>query len=124
MKLIVAAALFAISLAGCSLRNSGVSAGTAAEAQFNRNSLSEDEKHRLYTAALAVSESPLDTEVFRDVCKKIGIYDVQGKPTDKYMSFVQAHIDWVTRSESEHFRQEINSQEKARQYLTAHLTSE
>ena len=84
--------------------------------------MSDDEKHRLYTAALAVSESPLDTKLFGDVCKKIGIYDVNGKQTDKYMSFVQAHIDWVTRSENDHFRQEINSPEKAQHYLTAHLS--
>jgi hypothetical protein len=124
MKLIVAAALFSISLAGCSHRDSRASAANAAEAQFNRNSMSEDEKHRLYTAALAISESPLDTELFSDVCKRIGIYDVKGEPTDKYMSFVQAHIDWVTRSENEQFRQEINSQEKARHYLTVHLSGE
>jgi hypothetical protein len=124
MKLIVAAALFAISLAGCSHRNSGASVGTPAEAHTDRYSFSEDEKHRLYTAALAVSESPLDTELFSEVCKKIGIYDVKGKPTDKYMSFVQSHIDWVTRSENEQFRQEINSQEKARDYVTAHLSAQ
>jgi len=124
MKFIVAAVLVAFSLAGCSHRYSGASAGTAAEAQPDRNSMSEDEKHRLYTAALAVSASPLDTELFSDVCKKIGIYDVKGKPTDKYMSFVQAHIDWVTRSENHQFRQEINSPEKARRYVTGHLSGE
>ena len=124
MKLIVAAALVVFFLAGCSHRDSSTSAANAAEVQPARNSMSEDEKHRLYTAAMAVSESPLDTELFSDVCKKIGIYDDNGKQTDKYMSFVQAHIDWVTRRENEQFRQEINSQEKARHYLTAHLSDE
>jgi uncharacterized lipoprotein NlpE involved in copper resistance len=124
MKSIVAVALVAFFLMGCSHRDLRSSAANAAEDQPHRNSMSEDEKHRLYTAALAVSESPLDTKLFSDVCKKIGIYDVEGKPTDRYMSFVQAHIDWVTRSENEHFRQEINSQDKARHYLTVHLVGE
>ena len=124
MKSIVAVALVAFSLAGCSHRDSHASAANAAEAQPDRNSMSEVEKHRLYTAALAVSQSPLDTELFSDVCKKIGIYDVEGKPTEKYMPFVQAHIDWVTRSENEQFRQEINSPEKARHFLTTHLPAE
>ena len=122
MKSIVAVALVAISFTGCRHGYSSTSAANAAEAQPDRNSMSEDEKHRLYTAALAVSASPLDTELFSDVCKKIGIYDVKGKPTDKYMSFVQVHIDWVTRSENEQFRREINSPEKAQHYLTAHLS--
>ena len=124
MKLIVAAALVAISVTGCRHGYSSTSAANAAEAQPDRNSMSEDEKHRLYSAALAMSESPLDTELFSDVCKKIGIYDIDGKPTDKYMSFVQAHIDWVSRSENEQFRPEINSQEKARDYVTMHLSAE
>ena len=124
MKSIVALALVAISFTGCRHGNSSTSFANASEAQPDKRSMSEDEEHRLYTAALAVSESPLDTRLFGDVCKKIGIYDVNGKQTDKYMSFVQAHIDWVIRSENEQFREEINSQEKARHYLTVHLTGE
>jgi hypothetical protein len=123
MKVILAVVLFAISLSACSRRDSRVSAANADET-LDRSSINEDEKHRLYTAALAVSESPLDTELFSKVCKKIGIYDVNGKSTDKYMSFVQAHVDWVTKPENEQFRAEINSKEKARHYLTVHLAAE
>jgi len=122
MKLLLAIALVTISLTGCSFRNSGASAATAAEATPNANHLSEDEKHRLYSAALATSESPLDTELFTDVCRKIGIYDVNGKPTDKYMPFVQAHVDWGLRSENEQFRSEINSKVKATEYIKQHLS--
>jgi len=124
MKSIVAVALVAISFTGCRHGYSSTSAANAAEGHSDRSRMSEDEKLRLCSAALAVSASPLDTELFNDACKKIGIYDIDGKPTDKYMSFVQAHIEWVTRSEHEQFRQEINSQEKARDYVTAHLSAE
>jgi hypothetical protein len=124
MKSTLAIALVAISLASCNYRNSRTSAAKAAEAKPELNATSEDEKHRLYSAALAASESPLDTELFSDVCKKIGIYDVKGKPTDRYMPFVQAHIDWGTRPDNERFRQEINSKEKARDYLTRYLSAE
>lgn len=90
-------------------------------AESRATSLSLDEKHRLYSAALAASELPLDTKLFSDVCKKIGIYDADGKPNDQYMAFVSQHVDWGTRPETNQFRQEINSKDKARQYIKQHL---
>ena len=81
----------------------------------------EDEKHRLYAAALAVSDSPLDSEVFQSVCQRIEIFDASGKPNDKYMQFVSAHVDWATRPQTAQFRNQINTPEKARQYINEHL---
>jgi len=83
--------------------------------------LSEDEKHRLYAAALAASDSPLDTEIFRVACQRIGIFDEAGKPNDKYLAFVSEHVNWSMRSESESFKREINTRERASNYLTRHL---
>jgi hypothetical protein len=83
--------------------------------------LTEDEKHRLYSAALAAGESPLESELFKDVCRKIGIFDAQGKPNDNYMSFVSAHVEWAMKAQTEQFKTEINSREKAREYLSKHL---
>lgn len=114
MKSLVIVALIALSLAGCSSRGSTASNTVA-------SLMSEDEKHRLYSAALAASESPLDSDTFKDVCKRIGIFDGDGKPNDKYMAFVAQHVDWCMKPETEQFRQEINSREKAKGYVTAHL---
>ena len=69
MKSTLTITLVAIFLAGCSYGNSGASAATAAEANPDLNGISEDEEHRLCAAALASSESPLDTELFIDVCR-------------------------------------------------------
>lgn len=52
--------LLRVSMSACAC-DSGTSAMRAGAAV-----LSEDEKHWLYSAALAVSESPLDSETFKD----------------------------------------------------------
>ncbi len=83
--------------------------------------LTEDQKHRLYSAALAASESPLESETFKEVCKKIGIFDSQGNQNDDYMGFVAAHIEWAMKPESQPFKREINTKEKAREYLNKYL---
>lgn len=109
-------ALVALFLSGC-----GSTGSTSAK---NAASLmNEDEKHRLYSAALAASESPLDTETFKDVCQKIGIFDASGKPNDQYMAFVSQHVEWGIRPETNQFRQEINSKDKATEYLKQHLST-
>jgi hypothetical protein len=84
-------------------------------------SLSEEAKHRLYTAALAASESPLDTDLFKEVCKTIGIFDTNGVPNDNYLPFVSAHIDWAMKAETEQLRREIDTKEKAKDYVAKHL---
>ena len=105
----------AICLSTCS------SCGWATRARSEPSRLTEDEKHRLYSAALAASESPLDTDLFKDVCKKIGIFDANGNPNDNYMAFVSEHVNWGMKSETGQFRQEINTKEKARGYVDRHL---
>src|SRR2546428_750354 len=98
--------------------NMSACAGTSGRAV---SALSEEEKHRLYSAALAASESPLETEIFKEVCKKIGIFDAVGGPNDNYMAFVAAHVDWALKPELEQFKREINTREKAREYINEHL---
>jgi hypothetical protein len=83
--------------------------------------LNEDEKHRLYSATLAASESPLDTDTFKRVCREIGIVDAHGHANDQYMAFMSAHVNWGMKTETETFRQEINTQQKARAYISHHL---
>ncbi len=94
---------------------------TSTSARNPASRLTEDEKHRLYSAALAASESPLDTDTFKKVCREIGIVDAHGRSNDQYMAFVSEHVNWGMKPETEQFRQEINTQEKAREYITRHL---
>jgi hypothetical protein len=121
MKSTLAIALVVISLAGCSCHNSSSSAAQTAEAKADLNAISEDEKHRLYSAALATSESPLDSDTFTDVCQKIGIFDRRGQPNDQYMAFVAAHVKWAMRIDTQQFKREINTPENARAYLSKYL---
>jgi hypothetical protein len=108
-------ALIALFLSGCA------SAGSTS-ARNPASRLTEDEKHRLYSAALAASESPLDTDTFKAVCQRIGIFDGAGKPNDQYMAFVSQHVNWGTRSEAGEFRHEIDSKDKAKEYIKQHLS--
>jgi len=118
-KSILAIALIALCLAAFSSCGSGSAIGTRKQA----GRLTEDEKHRLYSAALAASESPLDNDTFKDVCRQIGIFDASGKPNDQYMAFVSRHINWGIKPETNQFRQEINSKDKATEYIKKHLSA-
>jgi hypothetical protein len=95
--------------------------GSAVRARHDGLQLTEDEKHRLYSAALAASESPLDTDLFKHVCRKIGIFDAGGKPNDAYLAFVAEHINWSMKPEIDEFKREINTKEKAVEYVRRHL---
>src|SRR3990172_10312619 len=106
---------------GVQLGHSKMGAGTSGDRKFSTVSFTNDEKHRLYSAALAASESPLDTDLFKDVCKKIGIFDPDGTPNDNYIAFVSEHVDWSLKSETDQFRHEIDSKDKARKYIAEHL---
>ena len=118
MKSILAIALIAIFLSACT-SSSGSSAMT--DRRAGPTGLTEDEKHRLYTAALAASDSPLESEIFKEACKAIGIFNAGGTPNDNYLPFVSAHVDWAMKAETEQFKQEINTKEKAREYVSKHL---
>jgi hypothetical protein len=84
-------------------------------------SLTEEEKHRLYAAAMAASEFPLESKTFKKVCEKIGIFDAQGNQNDNYLGFITAHIEWAMKTENQPFKSEINTQEKARTYVEKYL---
>ena len=117
MKSFIIAALIALSLGGCGSKGSTATRPAAA-------GLSDDQKHRLYSAALAASEAPLDNDTFKQVCRKIGIFDANGKPNDQYMVFVSQHVSRATRTETEEFRREIDSKEKATEYIKKHLSAQ
>jgi hypothetical protein len=103
------------------LASTSCGAGTANLDRKPSTSLTEDEKHRLYAAALAASESPVDSEIFKQVCRQIEIFDATGKPNDRYLQFVSVHVDWATTAQTDAFRSQINTPEKARQYINQRL---
>ncbi len=116
MKSILAVVLIGISLSISMSACTGTTGTSTAKA--DPVGLTEDEKHRLYAAALAASEFPLESATFKEVCGKIGIFNPQGNPNDNYMGFVAAHIEWAMKPESEPFKREINTKEKAREYIS------
>jgi hypothetical protein len=115
LKVIAGAALIAILFAGCS------SLASRADKHDGARHLSDDQKHRLYSAALAASDSPMDNDTFKDACRKIGIFDTSGQPNDQYMAFVAAHLEWAMKPETREFKQEISTTENARAYLNKYL---
>jgi hypothetical protein len=118
MKSILAIVLIGISL---SISMSACTSSSGNSAARVGTSLTEDEKHRLYTAALAASDSPFESETYREVCKKIGIFDAHGQQNGNYMGFVAAHLEWAMKTENEQFKREINTRENAREYVSRHL---
>lgn len=118
---ILAGVLIGISLSIPAISMSACTRSIGTSATAGTTSLTEDEKHRLYAAALAASEFPLESETFKEVCKKIGIFDAQGNQNDNYMGFVAAHLEWAMKTETEAFKREIKTAESARDYVNNHL---
>ena len=85
--------------------------------------MTESDKHRLYAAALAASDSPLDSDVFKQVCQRIEIFDAAGKPNQEYTDFVSKHIKWSAEADAGEFRREIDTRDKARAYVNQHLVT-
>jgi hypothetical protein len=111
LAIVLGGVFLSISMSACT-----GSTGTST-AKAEPVALTEDEKHRLYAAALAASEFPLESTSFKEVCERIGIFDAQGNQNDNYMGFVAAHIEWAMKPESQPFKREINSREKASEYI-------
>jgi hypothetical protein len=91
------------------------------QAEVRGTNLTKEEKHRLYAAALAASDSPLDTQSFKGACQTIGIFDQQGHPNEKYMTFVTEHFEWSSTEPGQLFRRQIDTREKAGAYVKDHL---
>jgi hypothetical protein len=79
------------------------------------SSMSEDDKHKLYQAAGMTG----DGELIRRVSIKIGLMDEDYTPGDNNDSFVSEHFEWAMRNTD--FVNSINTPEKARAYINAHM---
>ena len=117
MKSNLAIAAIAFCLSMCIACSSWSATGS----QKDASRFTADERHRLYAAALAVSDSPLDNDLFKDVCRRIEIFDAYGKPNEKYMAFVSEHLNWTMKPENEQFKSDINTKQKAHDYVVQHL---
>ena len=89
--------------------NSNTSTSTSA------SSLSEEDKHKLYQAALMTG----DDELLRRVSVKLGLMNEDYTPADKYEQFVTDHAGWVIRNLS--FIRSIGTPDKARAYVDQNL---
>jgi hypothetical protein len=79
------------------------------------DSMTEDDKHKLFQAAAITG----DTELQRRVWVKIGIVEDDFTPGQKYEEFVGGHVAWAARNYQ--WVAAMNSEEKARAYVNEHL---
>ena len=91
--------------------NSNANNNSNSSTSTSASSLSEDDKHKLYQAALMTG----DDELLRRVSVKLGIMNEDSTHGDKYEQFVTDHAGWVIRNLG--FISSINSAEKARAYV-------
>ena len=75
------------------------------------SSMSDDDKHKLYQAAIQTG----DAELLQRVEVKLGLREDDYTPGNEYENFVTEHVTWVFRNAD--FIRSINSAEKARAYV-------
>jgi hypothetical protein len=95
--------------------NDNYNSSNSNSSSSSASTLSEDDKHKLYQAAMITG----DSEVLRRVSFKIGIMDEDFTPGRDHEKFVEEHVSWVLTNTD--FIQSINSEEKARAYIQTHL---
>jgi hypothetical protein len=74
--------------------------------------MSESDKHKLYQAAGITKDSALIIQVMR----KVGLGDGTGP---EHQQFIKEHMPWAMKNTE--FIRSINSPEKARAYVNAHI---
>ena len=91
--------------------NDNSNTSTSSSTSTPASSLSDDDQHKLYQAALMTR----DDELLRRVSAKLGLLNEDYSYGDKYEQFVTDHAGWVIRNLS--FINSIGSPEKARAYV-------
>jgi hypothetical protein len=79
------------------------------------SSMSEDDKHKLYQAAGMTR----DAELIRRVSVKIGLMNEDFTEGENHAKFLREHFSWAIRNTD--FIQSVDTPEKARAYVNAHL---
>ena len=91
--------------------NDNSNTSTSPSTSTSASSLSEDDQHKLYQAAMMTA----DEELLRRVEVKLGLMNDDYTHGDKYEQFVTDHAGWVIRNLS--FIRSISTPEKARAYV-------
>jgi hypothetical protein len=121
IALIVLSAAGYVALPGTSSNynyNSNSNVNRNSNYNSNRNSsptpasMSEDDKHRLYQAAGMTKDNALMARVLR----KVGLGDGTGSD---HQTFIKEHFAWAMKNLD--FIQSVNTPEKARAYVDAHI---
>ena len=93
--------------------NDNSNSNTAADdSESSSSSMSNDDKHKLFQAAGVTK----DSELILKVLKKIGYPSGTG---EGYEEFIKEHFSWAMKNLD--FMQTVNTPEKGRAYVEAHL---
>lgn len=95
--------------------NSNDNDNSSSSSSSSASSMTDDDKHKLYQAALMTG----DPELVRRVEVKLGLMQDDYTPGDDYQSFVAAHVSWAIRNSD--FASTINTPEKARAYVDQNI---
>ena len=80
-------------------------------------SMSDDDKHKLYQAAMMTG----DRELLQRVEVKLGLREDDYTPGDTYHAFIAEHVTWAIRNRD--FALSLGSPEKAREYVNQNIPS-
>jgi hypothetical protein len=97
------------------IRNENSSSPSSSSSSSSVATMSEDDKHKLYQAAMMTG----DTELGNRVSIKLGLLNEDNTPTDYYEQFITGHVDWAPRNLK--FIQSIGTPDKARAYVDENL---
>lgn len=100
---------------GSDSNSSTNSADDTSSSDTSSSSMSDDDKHKLFQAASMTQ----DVELTQRVWRKLGFMRASGSLTTEYEQFVRDHVPWALKNLE--FIQSINTPEKARAYVDAHI---
>lgn len=106
-KFTIISLLITLSLVSFACNKSGGSA----------SNLSDDDKYKLIYAASLTQ----DQAIMTDVAKKVGLVNSDGTPSEESKKFMEGGFEWGKKNAS--FAQEVNTPEKAKEYVKSHLPS-
>ena len=95
--------------------NSSSPSSPSSPSSTSASSMSDDDKHRLYQAAMQTG----DQELLRRVSVKLGLTNEDYTPGADHEKFIADHVGWAIRNTE--FIGTINSPEKARAYVNDHF---
>ena len=97
-------------------RNTNDNSSNSNSSSTSDSTMSKDEKHKLYYAALLTG----DTELIRRVEVKIDVLEDDFTKGAKFQAFVEEHATWTINNMD--FIQSVDTAEKARAYINDHIS--